>query len=233
MLGLSVSCAHCHDHKFDAIPERDYFGLYGIFESTEYAFPGVENFPRPHGFVALGGPEKQKQLTSWENQIKEIYEKIRKLKFTDAKDKANAKEEQDKLKTQALALEIKPPDIPHAYAVMDGPGKNARMQYKGDPKQLGEEVPRGFLTVLGGQKLPPEEKGSGRRELAEWITDPKNPLTPRVMANRIWLGHFGKGLASTPTISACEAKRPQTPSCWTGSPRASPSPAIRSRRCTS
>ncbi len=211
MLGLSISCAHCHDHKFDPIPERDYFGLYGIFESTVYAFPGVETSPRPYGFIALGGPDKQNQLTAWENQIKDIYEKIRKLRFTDAKDKADAKEEVEKLKGQALALELKPPEIPHAYAVKDGAGKNSRMHYKGDPKQLGEEAPRGFLTVLGGQKLPPEEKGSGRRELAGWITDPKNPLTPRVMANRIWLGHFGKGLVATPNDFGVRGEAPSHP----------------------
>src|SRR5260370_2620254 len=114
MLGLSISCAHCHDHKFDPIPERDYFGMYGIFESTVYAFPGVETSPRPYGFIALGGPDKQNQLTAWENQIKEIYEKIRKLRFTDAKDKADAKEEVEKLKSHALALEMKPPPSPHA-----------------------------------------------------------------------------------------------------------------------
>ncbi|HLW77911.1 MAG TPA: DUF1553 domain-containing protein, partial [Bryobacteraceae bacterium] len=69
---------------------------------------------------------------------------------------------------------------------------------KGDPYHKGEEIPRGFLEVLGGQLLPADEKGSGRRELAEWIVDLKNPLTMRVMANRIWEYHFGKGIVDTP-----------------------------------
>jgi hypothetical protein len=211
MLGLSISCAHCHDHKFDAIPERDYFALYGIFESTVYAFPGVETTPRPYDFVALGGPGKQKQLTAWEDQVKNTYEKIREYRFGAAKDKPEAKDEIEKLKAQVLALELKPPDIPHAYAVKDGVGKNSRMHYKGDPKQLGEEVPRGWLTVLGGQRLPAEEKGSGRRELADWIADPKNPLTARVMANRIWLGHFGKGLVPTANDFGVRGEAPSHP----------------------
>jgi hypothetical protein len=211
MLGLSISCAHCHDHKFDAIPERDYFALYGIFESTVYAFPGVETTPRPYDFVALGGPGKQKQLTAWEDHVKNTYEKIREYRFGAAKDKPEAKDEIEKLKAQVLALELKPPDIPHAYAVKDGVGKNSRMHYKGDPKQLGEEVPRGWLTVLGGQRLPAEEKGSGRRELADWIADPKNPLTARVMANRIWLGHFGKGLVPTANDFGVRGEAPSHP----------------------
>jgi hypothetical protein len=66
-------------------------------------------------------------------------------------------------------------------AVAEGKPANARIQQKGDPRNLGDEVPRGFLEVLGGQRLPPDCKGSGRVELAQWITDPKNPLTARVM----------------------------------------------------
>jgi hypothetical protein len=211
MLGLSVSCAHCHDHKFDAIPEKDYFGLYGIFQSTVYAFPGVENTPRPYDFEALGGDRNQKTLSAWETQIKDSYAKIRELRFGNGRNKADSKTEIEKIKNEVLALELKPPDVPRAYAVREGEGKNARMQYKGDNKKLGEEVPRGFLTVLGGEKLPAGEKGSGRRELAGWITDPQNPLTARVMANRIWEGHFGKGIVATPNDFGVRGEAPTHP----------------------
>jgi hypothetical protein len=211
MLGLSISCAHCHDHKFDAIPEREYFGIYGIFESTVYAFPGVETFPRPYDFEALGGAEQQKSLSGWEGQIKDAYTKIRELRFGAGRNKPDAKTEMEKLKGQALALEMKPPDIPRAYGVKEGEGHDARMQYKGDPKKLGETVPRGFLTVLGGEKLPEGEKGSGRKELAEWITDPKNPLTARVMVNRIWGWHFGKGIVATPNDFGVRGEEPANP----------------------
>ena len=64
--------------------------------------------------------------------------------------------------------------------------RTRRCSVKGDPKDLGEVVPRGFLTILGGQKLPRGLQASGRLELAQWITDPTNPLFARVMANRIW-----------------------------------------------
>jgi hypothetical protein len=211
MLGLSISCAHCHDHKFDAIPERDYFGLYGIFESTVYAFPGVETTPRPYDFEAIGGPGSQKTLTGWENSIKDAYAKIRELRFGNGRNKPEAKAEIEKLKNEVLALEIKPPDVPRAYAVREGEGHNARMQYKGDNKKRGEEVPRGFLTVLGGQKLADEEKGSGRKQLAEWITDPQNPVTARVMVNRIWEGHFGKGIVATPNDFGVRGEAPTHP----------------------
>jgi Protein of unknown function (DUF1553)/Protein of unknown function (DUF1549) len=211
MLGLSVSCAHCHDHKFDAIPEKDYFGLYGIFESTVYAFPGVENTPRPYDFQAIGGPDSQQKLSAWEGSVKDAYAKIRELRFGSGRNKPEAKAEIEKLKNEVLALELKPPDVPRAYAVHDGEGHDAQMRYKGDNKKKGEVVPRGFLTVLGGQKLPEGEKGSGRKQLAEWITDRGNPLTARVMVNRIWEGHFGKGIVATPNDFGVRGEPPTHP----------------------
>jgi hypothetical protein len=87
----------------------------------------------------------------------------------------------------------------------------AKLHVRGDPKRLGEEVPRGFLTVLGGQTLPPEEKGSGRRELAQWIADRENPLTARVIVNRIWQQHFGRGLVATPNDFGQRGQAPTHP----------------------
>ena len=79
------------------------------------------------------------------------------------------------------------------------------------PTTLGPEVPRGFLTVLGGQKVPPDGKGSGRLELADWITDPKNPLTARVIVNRIWHWHFGQGIVATPDDFGVRGEAPTHP----------------------
>ena len=69
---------------------------------------------------------------------------------------------------------------------------------RGEPDQPGVEVPRGFIKVLGGAPLTATTTGSGRRELADWLTRPDNPLTARVMVNRIWQYHFGHGLVKTP-----------------------------------
>ena len=82
---------------------------------------------------------------------------------------------------------------------------------RGEPGTLGPEVPRGFLTILGGQKLPPDEKGSGRLELAQWITDPKNPLTARVIVNRVWAWHFGQGIVATPDDFGARGEPPTHP----------------------
>jgi hypothetical protein len=118
--------------------------------------------------------------------------------------------ESEKLAKQPLPFET-------AYAVAEGKteGKkkvgNACVQIKGDPERLGPEIPRRFPEVLGGQKLPPDAQGSGRLYLANWIADPKNPLTARVMVNRLWHYHFGKGLVRTPSNFGALGQAPTHP----------------------
>jgi hypothetical protein len=108
------------------------------------------------------------------------------------------------------AKETKGP-IAVAYAVVEGKQQNARVQIRGEPRELGPEVPRRFLEILGGDVLPKTETGSGRRQLGEWITRPSNPLTPRVMVNRIWQHHFGVGLVATENDFGARGKRPTHP----------------------
>lgn len=87
--------------------------------------------------------------------------------------------------------------VPVGFAVVEGDARNTRLQKRGEPADLGDEIPRKFLDVLGGQTLQ-DGKSSGRRELAGWLTSPSNPLTARVFVNRVWQWHFGRGLVTTP-----------------------------------
>ncbi|MGH9751157.1 MAG: DUF1553 domain-containing protein, partial [Blastocatellia bacterium] len=105
-------------------------------------------------------------------------------------------------------------NTPKAYAVIEGLPANARIHRKGDPRSLGDEVPRGFLTTLspgGGLRIPKGHHGSGREFLADWIADAKNPLTARVMVNRIWAYHFGKGIVQTPNDFGARGSMPTHP----------------------
>lgn len=92
-----------------------------------------------------------------------------------------------------------------AYAVAEGTPKGPRkigdaaVHIKGDPERIGPVVPRRFPEVLGGFTLPKSEAGSGRVHLADWLADAKNPLTARVMVNRLWHYHFGQGIVPTPS----------------------------------
>ena len=88
---------------------------------------------------------------------------------------------------------------------------NARIQLRGERHRLGDEVPRGFLKVLGGQTLAPDCKTSGRLELAGWLTDKSNPLTARVMVNRIWQHHFGRGIVKTSSDFGTRGSPPTHP----------------------
>ena len=103
------------------------------------------------------------------------------------------------------------PAYPVAYAVAEGKPVNAAIQKRGEPDKTGPEVPRRFLGILGGQALPPNHAGSGRLELAHWITDRGNPLTARVFANRVWQWHFGRGLVTTPDDFGLRGERPSHP----------------------
>jgi hypothetical protein len=99
-----------------------------------------------------------------------------------------------------------------AYAVQDAKViEDAAVQIKGNPANLGERVPRRFLTVLGGETLADDDLSSGRMQLAEWIVSPNNPLAMRVIVNRVWLHHFGKGLVSTPNDFGRQGKPPTHP----------------------
>lgn len=280
-LGLSVSCARCHDHKFDPIPQRDYYALYGIFNSIRYSFPGAEIYPHPAEMVALVGGKDAENFYRRQKELSEIDDAIERLKGergTAARNKKMKEEAAAKAETPAPASkEAKPPEAkrdnetgadektgaqkqsenmpadydrdlannqkaqtskrmpdevevewtrvnarqselhrryantPRAYAVIEGAPANARVHRKGDPKSLGDEVPRGFLTILGGGQIPKDHRGSGREFLADWIADAKNPLTARVMVNRIWEYHFGKGIVQTPNDLGARGRAPTHP----------------------
>lgn len=95
--------------------------------------------------------------------------------------------------------------IAHAYGVTEGKLINEKMHLRGNPKDLGEPIPRKNLDLLGGQSVT---DGSGRLQLAEWISSAKNPLTARVIVNRVWLNHFGRGLVTTPNDFGTQGQKP-------------------------
>jgi len=219
-LGTTLSCARCHDHKFDPIPTRDYYALYGIFESTRYPWPGIELDKRQRDFVPLVPSVErnaaEQKLTNWLKEQTRLDKDVDKLKEGLKKAKDDEKKAiEARLKDAArIAKQHRDGGMPFetAYAVAEAatPG-DAAIQEKGNPAQRGDVVPRHFLTVLGGQKLPDDCDASGREQLAEWILDVENPLTARVMANRIWQHHFGRGIVPTPNDFGKQGKPPTHP----------------------
>ena len=98
-----------------------------------------------------------------------------------------------------------------AYGVSESKPTDARIQLRGEPSKTSDEVPRRFLSVLGGQLVPRDHAESGRRELAYWLSDPKNPLASRVFVNRVWHWHFGQGLVPTTSDFGVRGQAPSHP----------------------
>jgi len=231
LLGLSIACARCHDHKYDPISSKDYYALYGILDSTRYPFAGSENVKEQRDFV-YRLPEAQVQaiLKPYTDRLKPLEDRLKQLEEErKALIRAGAAADSGSLPTpahrtvkdisqemadigkQRLAIGMEMPVLESAYAVAEGTSHNAQVLVRGDPKTRGDEVPRRFLQVLGGQELPRDCRASGRLQLAEWIADPKNPLTARVMVNRIWQYHFGKGIVATPSNFGRRGQPPTHP----------------------
>ena len=117
------------------------------------------------------------------------------------------------LRGQLMGLDASHPGAPQrAMALVDSPQpKNSRVFIRGNPDRLGEEAPRQFLAILAGDKRKPFTRGSGRLELAKTIASRENPLTARVMVNRLWLHHFGTGLVTTPDDFGLRSDPPSHP----------------------
>jgi hypothetical protein len=186
VLGLTLGCARCHDHKYDPVTARDYYALYGIFESTRYAMSGCEKVKTQEHLVPLVPPAESVPRFLAPLSATRSWAEVS-LRVADAD-----------------------PPAPTAYAVWEGSPHDAQLHKRGDPETRGDAVPRRFLTVLGGQPLP-SNAGSGRLALADWLTDPKNPLTARVMVNRVWQGHLGTGIVATPNDFGTRGAPPTHP----------------------
>ena len=323
-LGLTVSCARCHDHKFDPIPQQDYYSLAGIFTSCKLA-----NVP-------LGDKEKVKRMEDVQANIKKLDTDVKDFmkkektqraeakanelatylvaawKFQAAKQKnpkaslnefakaekldeavlqrcakfvekapvgfemmrktdapesevvaaaqtmqkqvkaiINTKGKLDKMKTELLntlfyadnsvfqlsdqqvrallpeekrkkldetsatLVKLQKSDdaktLPIAHGLAETGSSDMKVFLRGNPAKLGEVAPRRFLHIVAGDNPPPFKLGSGRLELAEAVASKDNPLTARVMVNRVWQYHFGRPIVGTPSNFGALGDRPTHP----------------------
>ena len=194
VLGLSVGCARCHDHKTDPIPTRDYYALAGIFKSTE----------------TLWGAAAYEGLTAPQTALHELQAAHRLTARPETEQLILARSKKKAVKASFAYA----PDAPLAMGVRDAKAvADCRLNIGGEAKRLGPAVPRGFLSAGGpaGMAIPRDSKQSGRLQLAQWLTHPQHPQTARVMANRLWLHLFGEGLAPTPDDLGVSGERPAQP----------------------
>ncbi len=255
-LGLTVGCARCHDHKFDPIPQRDYYRMQAIFVPAEKTRVFLQYDPARgydlgenmrHAKLREIGDQLEAILRPYQKKISD--EKLAKLpamvRDAYATDEAKRTPEQraivdenrrkigaspqevralltpelneslQKIETQLVGMFTGFKAGPFAPAVRDISREAPKTFMPPRPGSSPEIVNAGMLTALGGTDVPEppiDATSTGRRKaLAEWIASPSHPLTARVMVNRIWQHHFGKGLVSTPSDFGFRGAAPTHP----------------------
>ncbi len=211
MLGLTLGCARCHDHKFDPIATADYYGLAGIFKSTRT----MEHFRKVAKWSETPLPSEgtRSTLAAYQAQLAEkkqaIQQRVEQAKAAvkaalpagePVPDKLPA-ETQAALKTlraELATLEKSTPDVPSAMSTSEDAVVDVAINIRGNPLKLGDVVARRVPPAVRGPQTPsfPTDR-SGRLELARWMVDPQHALTSRVMVNRVWRWHFGTGLVKS------------------------------------
>ena len=252
-LGMTVGCARCHDHKFDPIPQKEYYSLAGIFLSSDTRYgtaagiqnrhstqlvelPKGANEPTLNRFLsAADRQQKEKRIEDLRKELQEVMAERRSPGGIKDPKRQNRPlvigtqlgflqkelelfDEAGRMKALAMGVEELPATRspgggglfgrrgggfgayaakfarPPEFSVINDCAVYAR----GDADKPGEKVPRGFLNIITHStppSIPPSS--SGRKELAEWLTAPSNPLTSRVMVNRVWHWIFGQGIVTT------------------------------------
>lgn len=216
-LATTINCARCHDHKFDPVTAEDYYALYGIFHSTRYPWPGIELEQRQRDFVTLAPQDEINRVKAErDSRQKELDSIVKTLKKERDAAQGSSREELEKKLEAAEQAAREHAGMPLPYETIYGVAESetiedVALQRKGDPSKPGNVVRRRFLKVLHGEPLEGLEETSGRLQLANWIVDRNNPLTARVMMNRIWQYHFGKAIVKTASDFGRQGQPPTHP----------------------
>jgi hypothetical protein len=196
LLGMTLACARCHDHKFDPIPTADYYAMAGILCSTKTLI---------HENVSTWTTRKLPSTTDEDADANRTYDAAIAAtlhKLAAAKQQADGQIKTHRitvLNSELERLQKTGPPVPTAMAVLEAESiEDCKICIRGSVHHRGPVIPRGVLqvaTIDGPPSMPSDQ--SGRRELAEWIASSRNPLTARVYVNRVWHYLFGAGLVRT------------------------------------
>jgi len=261
VLGLTVGCARCHDHKYDPISQKDYYRVQALFAAAKVDDGHVLAPPEDQAAHAIVAGEHEAKVDRLRRQI-EVIEKpyaaeilggklarlpaeVREAFEADPAARTPRQEELLRKNAKAMAVDPKkmmaalpedaraawkgrrsemdalaalaPTPLPTATGMTDtGPdAPPVHLRQKGNFARPGDVVAPGFLSVLASVEAPkaePTAATSGRRKaLADWIARPENPLTARVVVNRLWQGHFGRGIVATTSDFGTQGTIPTHP----------------------
>lgn len=214
LLGMTIGCARCHDHKFDPLLTEDYYALAGIFKSTRTmeSLKRIARWwenPTPDAVTRQTQAAHQAKVDAQQAKIDQLLS-VADQQLTPAQAKldpaARAKLYSPDIQKQLAPLqktlkEIQDaaPAVPSAMGVTEGEVTDLQVHLRGSHLSLGKRVPRRIPVVFVGSEQPAFPTAqSGRLELASWLTADDQPLVSRVMVNRVWRWHFGQGIVSTP-----------------------------------
>ncbi|HEY0981736.1 DUF1553 domain-containing protein [Schlesneria sp.] len=191
LMGLTMGCARCHDHKYDPLSLSDYYSLAGIFSSTKTMI--TFRVDSKWNTTGLGSVEAALRLEDLE-QIADRHDNAlvngNTLVMTPEERTAHANLLDKVWKEYAL--------IPKAMAVTEGEIGDLEIRLRGNHLTRGAAAPRRFPSIFASDEtLPITASASGRWELAKWLTSDSHPLPARVLVNRVWRWHFGQGLVRT------------------------------------
>ncbi len=198
LLGVTLGCARCHDHKFDPIRQSDYYRIQAFFAAAQ-----DKDLPRA----------TVEEQAAWKAKAEPIETELKKLKSSMRG--TTPDQRQEILKKMEELQEAMPEPIPAVQSVAnDMENKSpihilARGEYQNKGAAVGMR-PLGILLPDAAPELP-QDLQHPRAELAKWVTDPDNPLTARVMVNRIWQYHFGRGIVGTANDFGRMGTRPSHP----------------------
>ena len=245
MLGLTVNCARCHDHKIDPIPQADYYKMVSFFENIRRY--GVRSDESVHEasvktIIGNGKPDEiatHQKLVDDVNQEIDMIVKLAKPGFESVEhedfqyemnklaimekrvgDQITKKQFasfRELLKKRKSLIENPPGSLKVLCVKEDGVSPPASfIRVRGNPHVKGNAVEPGFISVLSPPEAvitkPSTESSTGRRlAFARWVADPDNPMTARVMVNRLWQHHFGRGIVRTTSDFGFQGTKPTHP----------------------
>jgi mono/diheme cytochrome c family protein len=225
LMGLTVTCARCHDHKFDPIPAADYYSLYGVFASSNEPKdlpqigepdnkPEYERFKVEHAKLEKAvADEGAKRLAAKKQGVAGLVGGLgfqppeqRLLNRADRDEIAKLQRKADKFRADS------PGAPPRAMVMVDNPRPAEQVVFlRGNPGNRGPKVVRQMPVAVAGETRQAFKDGSGRLEMARAIASKDNPLTARVFVNRVWAWHFGAGLVRTTSDFGLRTERPSHP----------------------